>query len=46
MPWAEIAKARDFYMHHYGAIDPEVLWDTLEQDLPPLGAAIDSYLET
>ena len=44
VPWSEIVKARDFYMHHYGDIDPEVLWDTLEQSLPPLGAAIDRYL--
>ena len=45
VPWSEIAKARDFYMHRHGDIDPEVLWDTLEQDLPPLGTAIDSYLD-
>lgn len=44
VPWSEIAKARDFYLHHYGDIDPDALWDTLEQSLPPLGAAIDSYL--
>jgi uncharacterized protein with HEPN domain len=44
VPWPEIAKARDFYMHHYGEIDPELLWDTLEQSLPAVGAAIDRYL--
>ena len=44
MPWSEIAKARDFSIHRYGDIDPDVLWDTLEQSFPPLGAAIDSYL--
>ena len=46
VPWADIAKARDFFMHRDGDIDPEVLWDTLEQDLPPLAAAIDGYLDT
>jgi uncharacterized protein with HEPN domain len=44
VPWPQVARSRDFAVHHYGDIDLDTLWTTLEANLPPVGDAIDRYL--
>jgi uncharacterized protein with HEPN domain len=34
MPWAAAARMRDRLVHHYFDIDLDVVWSTVEQDLP------------
>ena len=34
--WREIAGLRDFVAHAYFALDLEILWDAIQQDVPAL----------
>jgi uncharacterized protein with HEPN domain len=34
--WREIAGLRDFIAHAYFALDPDILWDAVENDVPAL----------
>jgi len=36
VPWQEICRARDLFVHHYRKIDSEELWTTVSRDLPQL----------
>jgi uncharacterized protein with HEPN domain len=36
IPWQEITHMRNRLIHGYDAVDMEILWQTLQQDLPPL----------
>ena len=36
IPWREIAGLRDFVAHAYFALDVEILWDAIQQDVPSL----------
>jgi uncharacterized protein with HEPN domain len=36
IPWRQIAGFRDFLIHHYDRIDLDVVWKTVEDDLPQL----------
>ncbi len=36
VPWSGVARMRDKLIHHYFGVDVEVVWLTLQQDLPPL----------
>ncbi|MGL4177336.1 MAG: HepT-like ribonuclease domain-containing protein [Dermatophilaceae bacterium] len=36
VPWAAAARMRDRLTHHYFDIDLDVLWQTVEDDLPDL----------
>lgn len=36
IPWADMAKTREFLSHHYFSIDLDVVWQTIKEDLPPL----------
>lgn len=44
IPWRLIAKTRDSYAHHYGAIDFELVWDTAVGDIPAVAQFCKSYL--
>lgn len=44
IPWRLIAKTRDSYAHHYGAIDFELVWDTAIEDIPAVAQFCKSYL--
>ncbi len=43
-PWDQIEKMRHVLVHGYYQILPEVLWLTINDDLPPLQAQILAYL--
>lgn len=43
-PWDQIEKMRHVLVHGYYQISPEVLWLTINDDLPPLQAQILAYL--
>ncbi len=36
VPWADIVGLRNRLIHGYDSVDPDMLWDILEGDLPPL----------
>jgi len=36
MPWQDIKKMRNIAAHRYGSFDAEILFDTVENDIPPL----------
>lgn len=40
VPWSAAARTRDRLVHHYFDIDLDVLWKTINQDLPALLALL------
>lgn len=36
LPWSEICRARDLFVHHYRKTDSAELWTTVSRDLPDL----------
>jgi uncharacterized protein with HEPN domain len=44
VPWAEIYLMRDRVAHGYFSVDLEVVWATIQTDLPELGAQIRTLL--
>ncbi len=36
IPWRAIKDTRNFYVHNYGAIDLDVVWATMHEDIPML----------
>ena len=43
--WRQIEKMRHVLVHGYYTIDPESLWDTIQEDIPELKPWIEKYLE-
>ena len=37
---------RDVLIHHYFAVDYDIVWDVVQTQLAPLGDAIDEMLKT
>ncbi len=46
IPWPEIVGMRNRLIHGYDQVDHDVLWDTIEYDLPPLISELEAILET
>lgn len=44
IPWRIIAGMRNRLIHGYDAVDLDVLWNTVTDDLPPLIAQIEAVL--
>ena len=44
-PWADIRALGNVIRHEYDAIDPEVIWDIVENDLLPLEKAVQAAIE-
>jgi uncharacterized protein with HEPN domain len=44
LPWQEMIGMRNAVIHEYFGVDTEVLWRTVQEDLPPLRAAIAAIL--
>jgi uncharacterized protein with HEPN domain len=40
MPWRDIRGIGNWLRHQYDAVDPEAVWQTVIDDLPPLQAAV------
>ncbi|MDD1728560.1 MAG: DUF86 domain-containing protein [Methanospirillum sp.] len=36
IPWSQYAKTRDFLIHSYAKIDPDVIWQSVKYDIPEL----------
>jgi uncharacterized protein with HEPN domain len=44
VPWAQIAGMRDKLIHAYDEVDIELVWRTVERDLPPLLNQLEQWL--
>ena len=44
VPWGLVAGMRDRVSHGYDAVDHEMLWDTVRDDLPTLLATVEQML--
>ena len=44
IPWLQIIGMRNRLIHGYDAVDLDVLWDTIIDDLPPLIAELEKIL--
>jgi uncharacterized protein with HEPN domain len=45
IPWPQVVGMRNRLIHGYDQVDLQVLWDTIEDDLPPLIAELEKILE-
>jgi uncharacterized protein with HEPN domain len=45
IPWPQIIGMRNRLIHGYDSVDLDILWDTLEVDLPPLIAELEKILD-
>ena len=46
IPWPKIIGMRNRLIHGYDEVDLDVLWDTIEFDLPPLITTLQQILES
>lgn len=44
IPWADVIGMRNRLIHAYADIDPDVLWETVTDDLPSLIPALEKIL--
>ena len=44
IPWPQVIGMRNRLIHGYDSVDLDVLWDTIEVDLPPLIAEIERII--
>ncbi|MFW5641082.1 MAG: DUF86 domain-containing protein [Thermodesulfobacteriota bacterium] len=41
IPWKYMARMRDKLIHHYFGVDPEIVWNVIRNELPPLEPRIE-----
>ena len=46
IPWRTIIAMRNFLIHEYIKINPRFLWETAQNDLPPLLEALETILKS
>jgi uncharacterized protein with HEPN domain len=46
VPWREIRGIGNWRRHQYDRVDLETIWNTIQDDLPPLKLAVSSALES
>ena len=44
IPWPQITGMRDKLIHHYDTVDLEVVWDTIQKNLPTLISFLTPFL--
>ena len=44
IPWRDIRGIGNWLRHAYDRIDPETIWNTVQDDLPPLRSAVERAL--
>ena len=45
IPWREMGDMRNVVIHEYFGIDLDILWDAVQQELPPLVAPLKKMIE-
>jgi len=45
IPWSRMKGLRNFVIHEYFGVSPEILWSTANEDLPPLVRLLESMLK-
>ena len=45
VPWSGLARMRDKLIHVYFGVDIEVVWQTLQDDLPPLQESMKKIMD-
>jgi len=46
IPWPQVVGMRNRLIHGYDQVDLDILWDTIEDDLPPLITKLEKILES
>ena len=46
VPWHLMKAMRNRLVHVYFSVDPQIVWDTIQNDLPPLRDALTRLLRT
>lgn len=46
IPWRQITGFRNFLIHDYMGVDPQEVWNVVEQHMPPLRQAASQILES
>jgi uncharacterized protein with HEPN domain len=44
IPWKLVTAMRNILIHDYDDVDLDVVWDTIQRDVPPLIARVEIYL--
>ncbi len=45
VPWRQMISLRNRLIHGYDAVDKDILWNIIQQDLPPLVKTLKSILD-
>lgn len=45
VPWKSMREMRNVVVHAYFSVEPAILWETIQEDLPPLTAALEALLQ-
>ena len=46
IPWAEMRAMRNFIVHEYFGISEQILWETIQMDLPAIIGPLEALLES
>ena len=46
IPWSQVVSMRNRLIHGYDQVDLNILWDTIEDDVPPLITELEKILES